>query len=78
MAALSERLSANFATHLGTTTVGRGLVTAKQEYAASLYTITPYDLKVLEEFTDHRAPMFSVGAGCPLHRPRSHWRRPPG
>ena len=60
--ALSERLSANVATHIGTTTVGRALVTAKQEYAASLYTITPYDLKVLEEFTYYGLPMFSVGA----------------
>ncbi len=62
VAALSEKISANFASYIGDLTVGQALVAAKQQYAASLYTITPYDLKVSEEFTYYGLPMFSVGA----------------
>ena len=62
VSALSEKISANFASYLGGLTVGQALVAAKQQYAASLYTITPYDLKVSEEFTYYGLPMFSVGA----------------
>ena len=55
--ALSERLSALYAERVGSTTIGKALVGAKQEYASSLYTITPYDIKVLEEFTLYGLPM---------------------
>ena len=58
--ALSERLSSLYAERVGSMPIGKALVGAKQEYVSSLYTITPYDIKILEEFTLYGLPMSSV------------------
>lgn len=55
--ALSERLSALYAERVGVMPIGKALVGAKQEYVSLLYTITPYDIKILEEFTLYGLPM---------------------
>ncbi len=66
--ALSERLSSLYAERVGSMPIGKALVGAKQEYVSSLYTITPYDIKILEEFTLYGLPMSSVvtSAAAPL------------
>jgi len=58
--ALSERLVELTAKRLGSMTIGEAQRAATFAYLAGLYTITPYDLKVMEEFTLFGLPMARV------------------
>ena len=55
--ALSERLVELTAKRLGSMTIGEAQRAATFAYLGELYTITPYDLKVMEEFTLFGLPM---------------------
>ncbi len=61
LVALSEQITANFASRLGSFSVGKAWQLALQEYAGDLFTLTPYDEKVLQEFTLYGLPMYLTG-----------------
>ncbi|HYG72042.1 MAG TPA: PxKF domain-containing protein, partial [Actinomycetota bacterium] len=59
--AFSERLMANFAANLDdTATVGEALVKAEKDYLTSLASISPYDLKVLQQTIMWGLPMYAM------------------
>jgi hypothetical protein len=61
--ALSERLLAIFAGHLGFTgTVGEKFVQSKNEYFATMGAYGPYDEKALEELTYYGLPFWTVNS----------------
>jgi hypothetical protein len=62
LVAYSERLQVLFAEQLRTgATVGAAMMAAKQEYFSELTAISPYDAKVLSEWTLYGLPMWQVG-----------------
>jgi hypothetical protein len=66
LVSLSELLDAYFAQQLvGGTSVGQALMLAKQQYAAGLFALTPYDAKILQGFTLYGLPMFRLDDGAP-------------
>ncbi|MFN2471169.1 MAG: TolB family protein [Gaiellaceae bacterium] len=64
--AYSERLHALLSRKLdGSLTLGQAIAQAKQDYIATLATIGPYDVKVVEQTTLYGLPMLRLGAGIP-------------
>ena len=61
--ALGERLVGLYAKALdGTVSVGRALMIAKQQYAASTEVLSPYDEKVLQESVFYGLPLYNLGS----------------
>jgi hypothetical protein len=66
LVSLSELLDAYFAQQLtGDTSVGQALMLAKQQYAAGMFALSPYDAKILQGFTLYGLPMFRLDDGAP-------------
>ena len=67
--ALGERLVGLYAKALdGQVSVGRALMIAKQQYAASTAVLSPYDEKVLQESVFYGLPLYNLaGAGPAVH-----------
>ncbi len=61
LVALSEDLATEFAGRLGGFPVGKAWQLAMQAYVSDLFTLTPYDEKVLQEFTLYGLPMYVTG-----------------
>ena len=63
--ALGEKLVDLYAQALdGNVTVGRALMIAKQQYAASVEILNPYDEKVLQESVFYGLPLYNLGASA--------------
>jgi hypothetical protein len=61
--ALGEKLVGLYAQALdGTVSVGRALMIAKQQYAASTEVLSPYDEKVLQESVFYGLPLYDLGS----------------
>jgi hypothetical protein len=61
--ALSERLIGLYAQALnGSVNVGEALMLAKQQYAATTEVLSPYDEKVVEEFTFYGLPIYKLAS----------------
>lgn len=66
LVAYSERLQVLFAEQLRTgATVGAAMMAAKQAYFSELTAVSPYDAKVLSEWTLYGLPMWQVGGAFP-------------
>ncbi len=66
LVSLSELLDAYFAQQLtGDMSVGQALMLAKQQYAADMFVLTPYDAKILQGFTLYGLPMFRLDTAAP-------------
>ncbi len=64
--ALSESLTAQFATEVGQPgSIGQAWVDAKQQTVANVHVLDAYQEKVVEEFVFYGLPMFWVGANPP-------------
>ena len=70
--ALGERLVGLYAKALdGKVSVGRALMIAKQQYAASTAVLGPYDEKVLQESVFYGLPLYNLAGSAAVHAART-------